>query len=301
LIRVGPAGWSYPDWEGRVYPRRRPRSFHPLRFLADFVDCVEVNSTFYAMPRAEHAARWCELVADRENFRFVVKLLGTFTHAPAPEDANAWERDAAAFRAGIEPLARARRLAGILVQFPVGFIHGEGAVRRLGRIHALFEDAFPRRDVPLVLELRHASWFEPPALDVVRGLSFSLAHVDLPPAWNHPPEWHEPIGRLGYLRLHGRNAATWFDRDAGRDDRYDWLYSKADMERLAAKARRIAHATADTYVITNNHFAGKAFANALDLAFLLGGEPVPAPAEIVASYPHLSGHTKVVGQRGLFE
>jgi uncharacterized protein YecE (DUF72 family) len=46
VIRVGPAGWSYPDWEGRVYPRPRPAGFHPLAFIARYVDCVEVNSSF---------------------------------------------------------------------------------------------------------------------------------------------------------------------------------------------------------------------------------------------------------------
>ena len=46
-IRVGPAGWSYSDWEGRVYPKPHPRGFHALAFLATYVDCVEINATLY--------------------------------------------------------------------------------------------------------------------------------------------------------------------------------------------------------------------------------------------------------------
>ena len=62
MIRVGPAGWSYADWEGRVYPRTKPPGFHPLAHLARFFDLVELNSSFYATPNAEHARNWVRLV-----------------------------------------------------------------------------------------------------------------------------------------------------------------------------------------------------------------------------------------------
>lgn len=298
LIRVGPAGWSYPDWEGRVYPRHKPPGFHPLRHLAAFVDVIEVNSTFYGVPRAEHAARWTELVADRGSFRFVAKLHQDFTHAPVPEDPAEWERRASAWRAGLEPLLRRKLLAAVLVQFPTSFQQGPSAVQRLGRLRHLLEG------LPLVLEVRHTSWFEPPARDEVAGLGYSLAHVDLPPAWNHPPERHPPTGPVGYLRLHGRNAASWFRRDAGRDQRYDYLYGPPEVGELARKARSIAAETDETYVVTNNHFEGQAVANAVELRWLLNDRrPVPAPAELVAAFPHLESlvEARPTGSRGLFD
>ena len=58
MIRVGPAGWSYPDWEGPVYPRSKPHGYHPLDLIATIVEYVEVNSTFYAPPAPETVKRW---------------------------------------------------------------------------------------------------------------------------------------------------------------------------------------------------------------------------------------------------
>ena len=46
----GPAGWSYAQWNGVVYPGQKPRNFHALEFLAGCVDMVEVNSSFYRIP-----------------------------------------------------------------------------------------------------------------------------------------------------------------------------------------------------------------------------------------------------------
>jgi len=295
MIRVGPAGWSYPDWEGRVYPRSKPSGFHPLRFLAPFVDCVEINSSFYTSPRAEHAVRWAEQVAGRSDFTFALKLLRDFTHQPPPSDEGEWERKAALWREGIQPLRRRGLLGAVLVQFPASFRESPSGVERLGRIRILFDD------LPLVLELRHHSWFEPPALSEITGLGYSLAHIDLPPAWDHPPERHPPTGPIGYLRLHGRNAATWFARDAGRDERYDYLYSPAEVGHLARLARSIEAENEETYVVTNNHFEGQAVANALELRWMLNDrQPVPAPAEVVAAFPHLRPLVRVEDQEELF-
>ncbi len=297
MIRLGPAGWSYPDWEGRVYPEHKPPGFHPLALLAKSFDCIEINSTFYALPRAEHAQRWLELVREHPRFRFVAKLHRDFTHIgtrEAEERGALLEAHAREYTAGLEPLVRAKRLSALLVQFPISFLFGKDEVRRLGRLHAFFPG------VPLVLEVRHNSWFTPPARDTLRGLSYSLAYIDLPPAWNHPPEWHEPTGPLGYLRLHGRNSEHWFREESGRDQRYDYLYEPAELEGVARRARRISGTHEDTYVITNNHFGGKAVANAIELAFLLSGEKQHAPEELVQSFPRLAAVVRDEGQGRLF-
>lgn len=294
MIRVGPAGWSYPDWEGRVYPTVHPAGFHPLSFLARYFDTIEINSSFYAMPRREHAERWTRLVADRSGFRFLVKANREFTHDPGGADPARWPDVAAEFLLGIEPLSKAKKLGAILVQFPNSFRHGAEEVRRLGRIRSMFPDQ------ALVLEVRHASWFTPPAVDTIRGLAYSLAYVDLPPSWDHPPEWHAPTGPIGYLRLHGRNSAQWFRRGVERDDKYDYLYGADEIDALARKAERIAGEHAETSVVTNNHFEGKAVANAFEILSVLRGAPVPAPGEILAAFPHLRDRVKVEGQQQLF-
>jgi uncharacterized protein YecE (DUF72 family) len=189
---------------------------------------------------------------------------------------------------------RSRKLAALLAQFPISFHHSPDSVRRLIALVARFTD------VPLVLELRHSSWFEPPALSTIQGLGASLAAIDLPPAWNHPPPDHATPGPIGYLRAHGRNAAKWFARDVGRDERYDYLYNSVEVEALAERARAIGRQHDDTYVITNNHFEGKAMANALEVVHELRGTPVPAPRELVDRYPRLAGITRPDGQQELF-
>jgi uncharacterized protein YecE (DUF72 family) len=299
VIRVGTAGWSYADWEGIVYPAVKPRGFQHLTHLARFVQCVEVNSSFYALPRAEHAEGWLERIQDRPGFRFTAKVHQDFSHGPLPSAAarGAWDAHARAYLEGLEPLVRAGRLAALLLQFPASFVRSPQGEQRLERCSELLTAS---ACCPLVVELRHRSWFEPPALARLAGLGLSVAHLDLPAAPDHAPDWHEPTGALGYLRLHGRNGGAWFRPGAGRDARYDYLYGPREMDELAAKARRLAGRCDETYVITNNHFEGKALANALDLRALLEEGAVAAPAELVTRYPHLSRSTRSDGQLGLF-
>ena len=298
MIRVGPAGWSYADWEGVVYPRPKPRGFHPLRHLARFFQCVEINSTFYAPARAEHAITWARQVEDLPDFRFTAKLHRDFTHRERADSDEELRRDAELFLAGIEPLVRSGKLAALLVQFPFSFRANPSHVRRLGRLRSLFPDQ------PLVLEVRHRSWVTRDSLAQITGLGYSLAYIDLPHAHDHPPEWHDPTGPVGYLRLHGRNEATWFARGVGRDQRYDYLYDPAQVGQLSEKARRISSASDETYVVTNNHFSGQAVTNGLELLANLRGTKVAAPSELVSAYPRLADITfpppDPSGQRELF-
>ena len=295
MIRIGPSGWSYPDWEGPVYPRSKPRAYHPLDLLATLVDYVEVNSSFYAVPRAQNSSNWVARVAHQKSFRFGAKLLQDFTHKPIPEDLAQWEELAVEWRRGIAPLEEKGLLSAVLVQFPVTFQPNDDSVARLGHIARLFDG------LPLVLEVRHREWFEPPSLTTIGGLGYSLAHIDLPPSWNHPPASHAAVGPVGYVRLHGRNSEQWFRSGAGRNDCYDYLSSPPELGEIAHRIDAVAKASDETLVATNNHFEGQALANALELRWLMGGrEPVAASAELVRAFPHLADITRVMGQRDLY-
>ncbi len=74
VIRVGPAGWSYPDWAGYVYPSRRRKGFHEATYLAEFFDTIEINTSFYHPIRPDHAAQWIDRVAANPRFVFTAKL-----------------------------------------------------------------------------------------------------------------------------------------------------------------------------------------------------------------------------------
>ncbi len=293
MIRVGPAGWSYSDWEGVVYPRRKPRGFHGLEFLAGYFDCMEINSSFHAMPRREHAERWVELVQDHPNFRFLSKLNGSFTHG---EELQGREHSEAisAFRSGIEPLISSGKLGSLLIQFPVSF---RSTVENRGRLNRLIEAWSDQR---VSLELRHRSWFDEESYGLLRSHRATLLNIDLPSAADHPPEVIPSTGELGYYRLHGRNRTQWFRQGAGRDQRYDYLYSPEEIEGVVEKTLELAAEHEDVYVITNNHFEGQAIVNGLEIQASINGGPVPAPETLVDRYPRLREISRTRGQQSLF-
>lgn len=268
-----------------------------MRLLSRLFDCVEINSTFYALPNPRHAERWVALVEDRPAFRFTAKVHQEFTHGP-PRRRAEWRALAESFLSGLEPLASAGRLGALLLQFPHSFRRVPPARRRIAGIAPLLREM--GEAVPLVVELRHRSWWAPEALEEIGALGCSLAWIDLPAARDHPPSDHEPTGPIGYLRLHGRNAANWFRPEAGRDQRYDYLYSPDEIREQASRARSIAARTDETYVVTNNHFEGQAVANAIELRALLTGERQEAPPELLARFPRLAEVARPAGQGRLF-
>jgi len=113
-VRIGPAGWSYADWEGTVYPPHRSKFDH-LAYLASFFDTIEINSPFYRIPPPAHARSWVRRVAANPDFRFTTKIFRGFTHeaqAPGPGDVDA-------FKAYLDPLADKALLVSIYVALGV--------------------------------------------------------------------------------------------------------------------------------------------------------------------------------------
>jgi uncharacterized protein YecE (DUF72 family) len=261
-VLIGPAGWSYRDWEGKVYPHPAPPGFDPLVYLAQVFPVIEVNSTFYRPPSARMSESWAKRTP--ESFVFTVKAWERFSH----DKETFTEADARLFREGIAPLLEARKLGAVLLQFPWFFRDGEKERDRIRRA----ADAL-RGGAPLVIELRHVSWLD--ALDFLRGQGLNFCNIDQPRSSTAITGTRLVTGPVGYVRLHGRNAAAWFSKDAGRDQKYDYLYSREEL-RLWEEAIREMEAE-KLFVILNNHFQGKAIANALMLMKALGKEAIPPP------------------------
>lgn len=277
-LRFGPAGWDYPDWAGKVYPSPKPRGFDPLRFLARYFATVEINSTFYRPPSAKAAKSWAERVAERRDFRFTAKLYRRFTH----ERASAWTAEEVdAVRDGLDPLAQADRLGALLLQFPWSFRNDEKNREWLRDLARAF------RQYPLVVEVRHISWNEP---DFYRELSESgigIVNLDQPMFHDSLPPAARATSPVGYVRVHGRNYKDWFRKTAGRDERYDYLYSAKELRPWADRTRSLSQepGVTDVYVVNNNHFAGQAVVNALMLQAEVSGQPVPVPPTLLQAYP----------------
>ena len=92
---------------------------------------------------------------------------------------------------------------------------------------------------------------------------------------------------IGYLRLHGRNAANWFAEGAWSAARYDYRYPAEELEEIVDAVEVLSRQARETYLITNNHFRGQAALNALELRHTLHRAPVPVPAPLLTAYPEL--------------
>ena len=105
-IRIGTAGWSYEDWDGIFYPLgMKRRKQHPLEYLVQCFDVVEINTSFYGHIKPELARLWTRKTsAVNPRFVFTAKLHRSFTHSPLtvtgptsaasikPDDADALKR-----------------------------------------------------------------------------------------------------------------------------------------------------------------------------------------------------------------
>lgn len=275
-IRTGVAGWAYPDWDGIFYPERRPRGFHELSYLAEIFSTVEIDSSFYRPPQAEWARRWVSQVEARPDFLFTAKLWRGFTH-----ERNATPDDARAFVDGVAPLARSQRLGALLLQFPWSFKNTTANRDYVSRLLERFGE-YPR-----VVEVRHGSWNDPDFLAWLRERGAGICNIDQPLIGSSLAPSSHVAGTVGYVRLHGRNAAQWFTKNQQAGERYDYLYSTQELEPWAKRVQCIAENAGTVFVIANNHPNAQAAVNALELAHMLTGEAVNAPEALVRRYPRL--------------
>jgi uncharacterized protein YecE (DUF72 family) len=319
-IRIGPAGWSYPDWSGYVYPSPRPKGFHEAAYLAQFFDTIEINTSFYSPLQPGHAHQWLEWVAANPRFLFTAKLWQKFTHESLPSlpgdhaavhtpsvrgrgSSSKLSRTASgpagtpsaederAVRAGFDVLRNAGKLGAVLLQFPFSFhrtVESEAylvaLLKRLG-------------DYPLAVEVRHASWEDPEVFALLREHQVAFCNIDQPVIGKSlaPREGRAAApgkgaaAPIGYIRLHGRRYDTWFSDDAtiAAHERYNYLYSAEELapwvERIGAESEQ----TRKVFAVTNNHYLGKGVVNALQLISMLKGAKVNVPEPLRRHYPEL--------------
>ncbi len=275
---IGTAGWSYKDWEGIVYPERKERGFHPLIFLAKYINIVEINSTFYRSPPMAMSLSWIKKVERHPDFLFSVKLHQIFTH----KRDDFTTKDVDDFKFGIEPLRAKHKLAAILIQFPWSFI---GTSANTDYLINLFESF---SDYPLALEIRHSSWNTPQFYTLLSDYHIGFCNIDQPLFQNSiPPTAICTNPQFSYVRLHGRNYKNWFKEDAGRDARYDYLYTKNELDEWIQRIKELGKKSDKVYVITNNHYQGQALANALQIKNKITGKKLDIPHDLIKKYPLL--------------
>lgn len=301
-ILYGVAGWSYDDWQDVVYPKSASPE-DKLVAVASLCDLLEVNTTFYRTPGPAMTAAWAgRLTRAGLPTRLVVKIGRQFTHdeAYSADDVRALKEALAPLddgvaidRNGIEQ----PRLLGLLLQFPVYFRLTPENTQRIERLAEDFADWTK------VIELRHPSWARTASYGWLRKLGLNLANIDLPAGGAAGPTGAQSYafprevtatGPVGYVRLHGRNNAAWFDRNANVAQKYNYRYSPAELGDLASRVRELAGRTKTVAVIGNNHFRGKAVATVLELALRVNGRRASVPPTLLTEYPELATFAEAI-------
>ena len=274
-VYIGIAGWSYPDWKGIVYTET---GVDQLKFVSRFVDCIEINSTFYRPPFEGTTKSWLERTSQKQGFFFTAKLHKSFTHEGKIDPTIVKQ-----FHKGFEPLLETGKLRKLLVQFRYDYDDNKDNRAHLTKIAKSFSDVFD-----LAIELRHKSWEKKEALEFLEQMNVSVCNLDYPVTYNSFDLKKCFVGKNGYFRLHGRNAEKWFSKDAGRDETYDYYYDAKELVQIKTRIEQLAEAFEYLVVVTNNHYKGAELANAIELKCLLTGEKQDVPQGLLQAYPSLS-------------
>jgi uncharacterized protein YecE (DUF72 family) len=260
-LYVGTCGYSFPEWtEAGFYPPGTPGK-EMLSFYSRQFNAIEINYTWYQMPKAEAMERMLPRVS--EGFVFSVKLTRTMTHEIDPQN---WRSQVVKFRHGIAPLVQTRRLKAVLVQFGPSF--DRTREKRLYLAHLLDELAA----LPVAVEFRHRSWADDKVFAGLERRRVALVVVDVP-YLPHLFPTHAIVTNpdLFYVRLHGRNAIGW--RSGNMQKQFDYDYTFEELQewswKLLPQMAERAHTGA---IFFNNHVRGQAPRNARMMIEQLTGQ-----------------------------
>jgi uncharacterized protein YecE (DUF72 family) len=314
-VRIGICAWADAALieDGSFYPKKSMTADARLRYYARFFDTVEVNSAYYAIPAARNAVLWTERTPP--GFVFNVKAYALLTgHNPRPETLPDEVRDMVParaarthrgeiqatslppeaidatfrlFRASLDPLDVAGKLGYVLFQFAPWVRYGPEWVEYLEKLPARMPDTH------VAVEFRDRSWFPEHATETLAALRRAgLAHVivDAPAGGPGVPRVVARTARTSVFRLHGRNAEGWLRQLRGEEpavrEKYDYLYTEAELRELAAEVEGIADEGGELFVSFNNNNRDYPVRNALLMKRLLGqpaaGAPPTRPRDLFA-------------------
>jgi uncharacterized protein YecE (DUF72 family) len=293
VVSIGLAGWNYPDWKETVYrlpsptpepdlfgisPQVKPRyARDELAYICQYVDMLEVNSSFYRIPTAKAVGSWVSRTRDRAGFFFTAKLNQAFTHEFRQDAITA-----TAFINAFEPMLSADMLQGILCQFRYDFADSAATRRHLVWISRAFSPMGL-----LVAEVRHKSWQTRDALQFLEALGMVVANLDYPLASDSFCARSVARPAHAYLRLHGRNYTGWFATTKEPHDPYNYDYPDSEIDDLADRSLEIMGKTKQLTIVANNHYRGKAVSAAARLKAKLTDERVPVPPAVLETFPAL--------------
>jgi uncharacterized protein YecE (DUF72 family) len=268
-----------------------------LAYYASRFSVVEADSTYYRPPGPELVRSWAEHAP--EGFCFDIKAYGLFTghgvdpatlwpdirgtldreavekrrvynhHLPPSSLEEAWRR----FVASLAPLFRTGRLGGVLFQYPPWFTPKRANREEIGRL--------PERlgGLTACVELRSPMWLEESELGrtlaLLRDLGLAFVVVDAPKSSGLPSVVEATSEQLAVVRFHGRADSTWSSREATAAERFRYLYSDAELQEWAPRAKRLAQLASRVHLLMNNCYRDYGVRNAAQLAAILAADRDP--------------------------
>jgi len=293
-ILVGTCSWTdktliesgcfYPEWA-------RSAEAH-LQYYASQFGIVEVDSSYYALPNERTSQLWVERTAD--SFVFDIKAFRLFTHHPTPmralprdirqnlppmpkEKANIYQRDMPAelsdelwsrFEQALLPLSSVGKLGVVLFQFPPWFYPGNeqrdcilSCQKRLPQYR-------------IAIEFRHNSWVNEKnrdrTLNFLRDNDLPYVCVDQPQGFKSSlPPIAEATSDIGLVRFHGRNSEMWEKKGASVTERFNYLYTREELQEWVPRIKELALRTRQLHVLFNNCYQDKAVRNASQVRLML--------------------------------
>jgi uncharacterized protein YecE (DUF72 family) len=265
-VRCGPSGWAFPHWAGLVYPSPLPPAFHPVEFLAEHFDVVEIDTSLHAPLKPEISKLWAVKAGHNRKFQFTAKLPNSLTYDRQWDDA-----EIGALQRGLRPLMEARRLGCLVMEFPWSFRFTTENREFFIRLRRAFHE------FPLVAEMRHASWMVDEALGVFIDYHVGFVNVDQPPYIKAMPPTAFLTSPIGYVRLHGR-AAT----QPNQEQRRDYYYRSGELNEWQDRIEHLRKYAREVYVVTTADVDGRSVLNALQMQSMVAARRRVAPVRAVA-------------------
>jgi len=297
-VRIGTASWTDPTLvkSGRFYPPGTSSAEARLRYYASQFPIVEVDASYYYLPRQEQAGVWVDRTPP--DFIFNVKAFSLLTGHPTrrkaiPEDLEdeidpkhreaqrvypghlssgavdeLWHR----FHEALLPLDSAGKLGAVLMQYPEWFTPKHANREELRSL---------RERLPgyqLCVEFRNRTWLDSSdrdrTLKLLAEQGLPLVCVDMPQGFRSsmPPLAEVTAPELAVVRFHGRDREAWQHKGPTATPRFRYLYKESELREWVPKVEHLAEGASDVHILMNNCYRDYATTNARQLTDLLSSE-----------------------------
>jgi len=237
-IYIGTSGWTYYHWYGVFYPKElKSKDF--LDFYVKFFNTVEINSSFYHLPRIKTFENWYKKTPP--NFIFAVKVWRRITHIKSLKNSKS---DFKLFFKRAESLKE--KFGPLLFQFPPKFKATRENVKRLNNFLKFLSENTKKH---CSLEFRHPSWFDEKIYNLLKKYNIALCWADTP----RYPYVEKITADYLYLRLHGHEIL------------YGSKYTQEQIQTYARKIKKLPKKIKAVYVYFDNDSCGYAVENAQEL------------------------------------